>query len=279
MAYAVRLRTLDGDVIELGVDDEHFVDAGNVAIDQTIDATRWYAMPGLADCHAHLNASEVGKRDEGDALFSQMWQNAWAQIERGVFLVADKGTHDEVTLAILDEPPTRRPDLFMAGQVLTAPGGYYQGLAREVDPLELPNAVAELCARSQRSTWVKLIGDWPRRGVGAVPNFDESAMAAAVDVAHRAGKRVAIHAFAPRTSSMAVAAGIDSIEHGLFLTADDLSALGRRGGAWVATIYAMEKVRDMLGATSSGGRLFAEGLTNMRELLPGARAQGVVVLS
>jgi imidazolonepropionase-like amidohydrolase len=104
-------------------------------------------------------------------------------------------------------------------------------------------------------------------------------MATAARIAHEGGCRVAIHACAPRTSSMAVAAGIDSIEHGLFLTADDITALGARGGAWVPTIDAMEAIRDLLGPQSSGGRLFAEGLDNVRELVAGARAAGVTVLA
>ena len=78
---------------------------------------------------------------------------------------------------------------------------------------------------------------------------------------------------------MAVAAGIDSIEHGLFITADDLTALGARGGAWVPTIAAMEGIRDMLGAESSGGKLFADGLDNVRELLAAAPDEGVAVLA
>ena len=147
----------------------------------------------------------------------------------------------------------------------------------EVDEDDLIDAVRG--ATGGGATWVKLIGDWPRKGVGAVTNFSERAMHQAVEVAHDAGCRVAIHAAAPNTSSVAVAAGIDSIEHGLFITPDDLEALGTRGGAWVPTIAAMESIRDMLGAESSGGKLFAEGLDNVRELLAGAPAAGVTVLA
>ena len=35
-------------------------------------------------------------------------------------------------------------------------------------------------------------------------------------------------------------AGVDSIEHGLFLPEDDLAQLGARGGGWVPTVAAME---------------------------------------
>ncbi len=127
--------------------------------------------------------------------------------------------------------------------------------------------------------WVKVIGDWPRRGVGAVPNFDESALRSLADAARSAGLRTAIHTAAPETPGMAVRAGIDSIEHGLFLTEDDLGMLGHRGGAWVPTVAAMEILAEQLGWDSSGGRLLREGLENVRNLLPMARSAGVYVMA
>ncbi len=275
MRLGLTIRTLDGTRREVSVIDGHFRPADE-SVDREIDSGRWWAVPGLADCHAHLGG---GAGDDGDreATLERARGNAWAQLEGGVFLVADKGAGDDITLRVLDEPPTRRPELFMAGRIITSPDGYYRGFAREVEEHELLDAVRD--GTTGGATWVKLIGDWPRKGVGAVTNFSEQAMHQAVHVAHEAGCRVAIHAAAPHTSSVAVAAGVDSIEHGLFLTEDDLQALGARGGAWVPTIAAMEAIRDMLGATSSGGKLFDEGLTNVRELLAGAPAMGVTVLA
>jgi imidazolonepropionase-like amidohydrolase len=78
---------------------------------------------------------------------------------------------------------------------------------------------------------------------------------------------------------MAVTAGVDSIEHGLFLTGDDLVELGRYRGAWVPTVATMEGLVELLGADSSGGRLIAGGLDRLRELLPEARKLGVTVLA
>jgi imidazolonepropionase-like amidohydrolase len=276
MDLGLTIRTLDGVVRELTVVDGHFRGAGE-PVDRELDTSSWWAVPGLADCHAHLGGGASDDGTTGEAVLARARVNAWAQLEGGVFLVADKGAGDDITLKVLDEPPTKRPELHMAGKIIANPGGYYAGFATEVEEDELIDTVRG--ATGGGATWVKLIGDWPRRGVGAVTNFTEAAMHQAVTVAHAAGCRVAIHAAAPETSSLAVAAGIDSIEHGLFLTADDLVALGARGGAWVPTVAAMEGVRDMLGAESSGGKLFDQGLDNVRELLAGAPSAGVTVLA
>ncbi len=261
MRLGLTIRTLDGATHELTVIDGHFRPAGE-QVDRVVDTGGWWAVPGLADCHAHLGGGNEDDNSDPEAILERTKANAWAQLEGGVFLVADKGHSTSVTLRVLNEPPDRRPELQMAGQMIASPGGYYAGFAREVEANELAGAVRN--ATGGGASWVKLVGDWPRKGVGAVTNFSEAAMHQAVNVAHAADCRVAIHAAAPETSSMAVAAGIDSIEHGLFLTADDLVALGARGGAWVPTIAAMESIRDMLGTASSGGKLFAEGLDNVR---------------
>lgn len=276
MRLGLTIRTLDGVSRELTVIDGHFRAAGE-PVDREVDSAGWWAVPGLADCHAHLGGGAGDDNTDPAEILARTKANAWAQLEGGVFLVADKGHCTDVTLRVLDEPPTTRPELQLAGRMLANPGGYYAGFAVEVEEDELVDAVRD--ATGGGASWVKLVGDWPRKGIGAVTNFTEAAMHRAVEVAHAADCRVAIHAAAPETSTLAVAAGIDSIEHGLFLTPDDLVALGARGGAWVPTIAAMEGVRDMLGAESSGGKLFAQGLDNVREILAGAPELGVSVLA
>jgi Amidohydrolase family len=276
----VTIRTLDGSSIETVVSDGVFHRPDELRPDVELDTSRWWALSGLADCHAHLSSNQVSAVDEEGDILDRSRANAWAQLEGGVFLVADKGTSDELSLRVLDEPPTRRPELHLAGRIITSPGGYFADFGHEVSEEELVALVGQSTASSDgRASWVKLIGDWPKKGVGPTPNFSGEAMARAVEVAHAGGRRVAIHACAPITATLAVAAGIDSIEHGLFLTADDLAILGRRGGAWVPTIGAMEATRDELGTESSGGRLFARGLDNVRELLAGAPEAGVTVLA
>ena len=276
MRLGLTIRTLDGVSREVTVIDGHIRPADE-PVDHVVESGDWWAVPGLADCHAHLGGGNGETANDDESIVERTKLNAWAQLEGGVFLVADKGHSSNVTLRVLDEPPTKRPELHMAGRMIANPGGYFDGFAVEVEDHELVEAVQK--ATVGRVSWVKLVGDWPRKGVGALTNFSEAAMHQAVEVAHMASCRVAIHAAAPDTSSMAVAAGIDSIEHGLFITPDDLVALGARGGAWVPTVAAMEGIRDMLGAESSGGKLFAQGLDNVREVLAAAPSTGVAVLA
>lgn len=232
-----------------------------------------FALEGLADAHAHLAAEH--ERDPGDP--AGIRARAFACLNRGTFLIIDKGWSDATVVATLTSlSPTRSPDWEAAGRMLTVPDGYYPGFGVETDPAGLSTAVEK--AVGEGKGWVKLVGDWPRRGRGAVANFTRSDLETAVRVAHEGGARVAIHTMAPEVPSWAVAAGVDSIEHGLFLGPEDLATLARRGGAWVPTISRMEQVADMLGEVSSGGRLIRQGLDNVRTLL-GTVPAGVSVMA
>ena len=242
--------------------------------ESTIGDGLW-ALPGLADAHAHLAAAELdfqpGNLDEAIV-------RARGSLRAGVTLVLDKGWTDETTIELIDTMrEDERPEIEAAAKIIADVDGHYPGFAVEVDESGLGDAVREQAERG--AGWVKLIGDWPRRGVGPVANFDQGQLHSAVALANGLGSRVAIHTMAPEVPSMAVAAGVHSIEHGLFLEESDLGPLGRRGGMWVPTILRCELTLVQLGEGSSGGRLFREGLDRINRLLPLALEAGVHVLA
>lgn len=276
-ARSLRIRDLDGIVHDLFVVGSTF--GQRCEVDESLDLSSGYAVAGLVDAHAHLTGVGVGEMAEGvDDAATVAPVHAGRQVDAGVLVVADKGTRrgDEVALEGLH--PTVRPELHRAGAMVTVAGGYYPDFAFEVDPGAPPESWLDEVTGSTYS-WVKLVGDWPRKGVGPVSNFTRDQLTSIVRLAHDRGMRVAIHAAARGTPSDAVAAGVDSIEHGLFLTEQDLRDLGERGGAWVPTIAAMEGIRDMLGHESSGGRLLNEGLANVADLIDVASGFGVSVLA
>lgn len=278
MATLVHIKTSGAtESVPLAIDGARFVDADSVEINDEIATGGLFALPGLADCHTHLAQNSINDIDvTAGAIEENIVQNAWAQLEGGVLLCLDKGSRDDVSLRILEAPPERRPELQMAPRIIAAPGGYYQGFAVEVDDEGLADAVA---AAAGPHGWIKIVGDWPRRGEGPRANFTETALRKAVGIAHDAGCRVAIHTMAPQAASIAVASGVDSIEHGLFMTEADIEALATRRGAWVPTIERVLTLITFLGRDSSGGKLLSAGLDNVRSLLPFATGLGVAVLA
>ncbi|MGF1667738.1 MAG: amidohydrolase family protein [Acidimicrobiia bacterium] len=230
-------------------------------------------LPGLVDAHAHLSGDDL---ELGEAEPSAIVARALAAAEGGVAICLDKGWADDTVLELVASGAIRRPRVVAAGTMLRSADGYWDGFGRVVDDTGL---VAEVERMAPGRPWIKIVGDWPRRGRGALPNFGEEALAAAVAAAHRAGTRVAVHTMAPGVASAAVRAGVDSIEHGLFLDGDDLVALAGRGGVWVPTVLRVEEVAATMKSGSSGAELLGRGLDNLRRLLPVAAEVGVTVMS
>lgn len=262
---------------EIGVSGPVFVDsASNTA--QLPDTSNLWALPGLADCHAHVSMDSLENFDTitTESMANAIPANTWAHLEHGVLLILDKGGKSDATLMMLDHDADMRPHIEAAGSMIHPPGGYYDGFGAEVDPDDLIDHISTTAAL--HGGWLKLVGDWPRRGKGPLNNWPLEVLEEAVRITHAGGAKVAIHSMA-HSASEAVAAGVDSIEHGPFLTDEDLRVLGSRGGAWVPTVVNLLHLLNMLGADSSGGKMFQDGLERMRRTLPLAEELGVTVLA
>lgn len=278
MATLLTITPPGGDPYPLAIDGDRFVDPASVTIDEEIDTGGLVALAGLADAHAHLTMTSTDdiKGITEEQMAANIPVNAWAHVDRGVLLILDKGANTDLSLISLDHDADLRPYVEVAGAIIHPAGGYMPGFGVEVEPEDLVEHVRTVAAT--RGGWVKLVGDWPRRGSGPVNNYPVELLTEAVDVVHAAGARVAVHTMA-YSASDAVAAGVDSIEHGPFLTAGDVRALAARGGAWVPTIVAMMHFMEELGPESTGGKLFRAGLDRMRENLPIAEEAGCTVLA
>lgn len=66
--------------------------------------------------------------------------------------------------------------------------------------------------------------------------FDGELLKVAVDEAHRAGFKIACHANDAASCKIAAKSGVDSLEHGMFLNAEDLSAMKEHGTYLVPTM-------------------------------------------
>lgn len=272
MRVRVTLRSPFGETVTRDIEDGFWVEPSG-APDAHLGQHSW-ALPGLSDSHAHLSGEQV--TEPGDIVGAT--RRMREALDAGVTLLLDKGWGDMTTLeAIARVSPEERPEVEAAALILSVEGGYYAGFGRVIDPEEVAVAVEHEARRGEG--WVKLVGDWPRKGVGPVANFDLDQLSEAVSVAEALGSRVAVHTMARDVPGIAVRAGVHSIEHGLFLTEDDLEVLGARKGIWVPTVLRVEETISQLGVASSGGRLLAEGLENIRSLLPTAIEAGVCVLA
>jgi imidazolonepropionase-like amidohydrolase len=277
MTSLVTIQTPEGESFPIAIDDNLFVEPSD-DVTTEIETSSLWALPGLADAHAHLTMNSINdiRGIDEDTMLANISRNAWAHVENGVLLILDKGGDSEITLVTLDHDADIRPDAYIAAGVIHPYAGYMPGFGDQVEPDDLVEFVRARAV--MRGGWVKIAADWPRRGIGPVNNYPLETLKEAVDIVHDSGARVAVHTMAYAASD-AVAAGVDSIEHGPFLTPEDLAVLGARGGAWVPTLLNMQSSIDTLGPDSSGGKILTKGLGKMRETIPAAQDLGVVILA
>src|SRR5262249_48453022 len=74
----------------------------------------------------------------------------------------------------------------------------------------------------------------------SAPQLTDDELVAIMDEAHRLGRRTAAHAHGDLAARAAVKAGVDSIEHGSFLTDETLALMKSKGTYLVPTLLAGE---------------------------------------
>ena len=237
-----------------------------------------YALAGLVDAHAHPTVD----RDEHGPFLSDGEYGATRLKEyaaSGITVIRDVGGRSAATLGFARAATAGRPAVTAAGRFLAPPNRYFPRMHSPVAPDELIAAIkAEVTAGA---AWVKIIGDAPEWGAdGPVPQstaatYDLDTLRQAVDAAHAAGARVAVHSNLPDSGLAAI--GADSIEHGTALSRSEIEALGARGGAWTPTLCAVLSNRD--SPDPDVRKRIAELRERLRDHLPYAVAHGVRVLA
>jgi imidazolonepropionase-like amidohydrolase len=79
-----------------------------------------------------------------------------------------------------------------------------------------------------------------------VPQFTPDEMKALVDETHRLRKKIAVHCHGDQAAKEAIAAGVDSIEHGSFVKPDTLAMMKTKGVYLTPTLMATEWIMPKL---------------------------------
>jgi imidazolonepropionase-like amidohydrolase len=206
-----------------------------------------FVVPGLVDAHCHLGIAYGAKPITG---LDEARETAAIDRDAGVLALRDAGS--PYPYPELDDEPGV-PRLARAGRHVAAPRRYLRDIGVEVAAADVAAAVAEQAKAG--NGWVKLVGDWIDREAGDLtPSWDPATMAAAVEAAHAAGVRAAVHTFSEDAVEVMVRVGVDSVEHGTGLSLDLIDEMARRGTALVPT---MINIRTFGGIADQAREKFA----------------------
>ena len=223
-----------------------------------VDLTKYTALPGLIDVHTHMTYywdrtpgtrpwAQLGTLHDAVTVYLAQ-ENARKALESGVTSVRDLGSFNYLDVAMRDlinRGAMTGPRMFVAGY-----GLHVSSSASKVNSRD-PNAtsdfgradgVAEVqrVAREQLGAGVDVIKMYGSTGsdqdVSGFQTYSFEEMKAAADVAHRAGKKIAIHSYGPDGARDAVRAGADSVEHATDMDDATIAMMAKSGTFYVPTI-------------------------------------------
>ena len=224
-------------------------------------------LPGFIEGHSHLLLHPYDKTPWDDQVLkeSEAYRvaravaHAKATLLAGFTTVRDLGSEGAGTADVglkraINEGHVPGPRMIVATRALVAPGSYApkndawhvpQG-AEEADGPALVSAVRRQIGAG--ADVVKLYGDYRwRPGEGSRPTYSQAEIAAAVAVAHDAGRPVAVHANTAEAMRRASAAGADVIEHGSEGDAATFALMAKNGTVLCPTLAAGDAIAHYRG--------------------------------
>jgi imidazolonepropionase-like amidohydrolase len=257
-------------------------------------------MPGLIDVHTHvfLQQDAISPDYDGQLLKQSVAfrtiravRSAALALEHGFTTVRDLETegagYGDVDLRnAINAGIVPGPSMQVAGRALDVTGAYpLEGYAPELEPV-LPHGVevvdgAEASRRAVREQisygvdWIKMYADrsvWIEGDVlRGVPTFTVDEAKALVDEAHREGHRVACHARSVEGVQNALLAGADTIEHGVYMTDQQLAEMKKRDIYYVPTLWDVKYSAERRRSSELGRQLQIGEATLVRAMRSGVK--------
>jgi imidazolonepropionase-like amidohydrolase len=232
---------------------------------QVIDLGDATLLPGFIDAHVHLGgeSSENWYQDFYQEIFRFPAEQAlygahYAKItlESGVTTVRDVGSEDYIALGLRNAIRAGMipgPNMLVSNYAIGSTGGHADQapfppqLITPAGPIQGVCNGPEQCreaVRYQIKYGADVIKFMPSGGVLSLSDpvdnvqLTQEEMNAIISEAHAWSRKVAAHCHGDRAAKMAIAAGVDSIEHGTFLQDDTLMEMKRKHVYLVPTISA-----------------------------------------
>jgi imidazolonepropionase-like amidohydrolase len=217
---------------------------------QVLDLQGRTVLPGLINAHIHImmdagpDPTRMVTQPNGlpKALIGAVQRSAKI-LRAGITTVRDLGGYKYAELTLRDaiaKGEVPGPRMLCAGSLITMTGGHGWDIGIEADGVdEVRKAVRQNL--KQGTDCIKIMATGGVLTPGVEPGsaqLGEEEMRAGVEEAHKAGRHTASHAQGNTGVKNAIRAGIDTIEHGIFLDDEAIEMMIERGVVYVPTLAA-----------------------------------------
>jgi imidazolonepropionase-like amidohydrolase len=234
-----------------------------------VDLRKATVLPGFIDVHTHLTskAGAAGYNSLGVSIPRHALagaRNARVTLLAGFTTVRNVGAEGYADVALrdaIDEGDVSGPRMQVSGPIITITGGHGDN---NLLPFEfhynaegVADGVPAVMAKVRENIKygadvIKFTASGGTFSKGDSPLFEQYSpeeMQALVAEAHRLGRKVATHAHSAQSIKDAVRAGVDSVEHGIFMDEECIQLMKQHGTYLSATTYPLfwyEKNEDSL---------------------------------
>jgi imidazolonepropionase-like amidohydrolase len=232
---------------------------------QVIDLGDATLLPGFIDAHVHLSEQSslnwyhdyfdnIMRFPAEQALYGAHY--AKVTLEAGITTVRDLGSTDYIALGMRNAIKAGMipgPRMLVSNYAIGSTGGHADQDPVPSQRIAVAGPIQGVCnspdqcreaVRYQIKYGADVIKFMPSGGVLSLSDpvdnvqLTQEEMNAIVSEAHAWRRKVAAHCHGDRAAKMAIAAGVDSIEHGSFLQDDTLLEMKKKHVYLVATLFA-----------------------------------------
>lgn len=224
-----------------------------------IDLSTKFVLPGLIDSHVHLRSDAGGVAGLLEGVTQSQAAGAYVTSDNarktllaGFTTVRNLGDDDGTTLALRDaiaKGIAVGPRIIDAGRSISTTGGHMDGrsgiapfIATEIGDENLCDGL-ETCRQAVRiqirrgADVIKIATTGGvNSGTGRRKMAFDDEIKALVDTAHMYGRKIAAHAHGVDGVNAALAAGVDSIEHGTEMNDQTIALFKKSGAYYVPTL-------------------------------------------